>query len=191
MSYTLKSPIYNEALQNEKRITQRSLEEQQQNLNSFKYNINKAKEYITETKKKLEGIDEKKRVIIYNLRRNMEDWGNHKDDLICNALKEEKLVEYKKEMSKLQELNKDRMYKHLSDIMENERKRINENMKFIRQSEKLKLNVEDHAIERGRKTIISKCIDIIRDNRFIEANINYLQERINEIDINIRNQTQS
>ena len=152
MRYCPQSPIFREEFERQKRISQQSLEEHQRNINGFIDNIKRSENIINENKKKLEVYDEKKRGIIFNLRKIMEEWENHEEKLIYKPLKEEKQKLYQREMSKLQELTNDKIYEKYSNIMKKERENINENLKIIRKKEKIKENIQDHAIEMGRKT---------------------------------------
>ena len=189
MSYKPESPIYKEAFENEERISQKCLGEEQQKIISIDNNIKRSEREINQLRRKLENFDEKKRMIIYNLRKIMENWENHKDNLIFNPLNDESDKNYKKEISKLQDLENDKIHKQWLENMKKERESINENLKIKRKSEKMNETVQDHAIEKGRKKIISLCLDVIKDNKIAEERISYLQGRIKEIEQNYKNQS--
>ena len=181
-SYEPKSDILKEAWEKEVRICQQNIESQRKSIESFKEDINRNEKHIKELQKKLEVEDQKKRQIICKLREIMENPNNHENELICNKLKGDKEAEYIKEIANLNNLAKNSTYKLYWDSIQKEREAIGKTRKQLREAEKIDQIVVNHAIERGRKTILGECIDIIKDNETYKQGIDFLKNIIDNIE---------
>ena len=181
-SYAPKSDIFKEAWEKEVRICQQDIESQNKRIESFKEDINRNEKHIKELQKKLEVEDQKKREIICKLREIMENANNHENELICNKLKGDKEAEYIKEIANLNNLAKNSTYKLYWDSIQKEREAIGKTRKQLREAEKLKQIVVNHAMERGRKEILGRCIDIIKDNETYKQGIKFLKNIIDNIE---------
>ena len=152
-------------------------------IDNYKRLIERNNNNIETALDKIREQEEKKRQFVKKLREIMENSKNHEGGLIYNKLTNSKEEEYKNVIDNFNDFLRDNKYiiDAQKQIIERERESLKNNTNSLNNILEIKERITNEAIQYGRKEIISLCIGHLQDNQMNSDGINYLQQKINEI----------